>query len=61
MLSAGRGVGTGGAQGAQGARAPPIFLKEAKVPFLVLGSALFVMKSAIFVQDNVAVYTNLRS
>ena len=39
----------------------PNFLKGAKMPFLVLRSALFVTKSAIFVQDNVAVYTNLRS
>ena len=31
------------------------------MPFLVLRGALFVTKSAIFVQDNVAVYTNLRS
>ena len=48
-----RGVGTGG-EGARGARAPPNFFKGLKLPF-------FVMKSAIFVQANVAVNTKLRS
>ena len=47
-----KGVGTGGE--AQGARALPNLFKGPKVPF-------FVMKSAFFVQDNVAVNTKLIS
>ena len=46
-----RGVGT---RGARGARAPPNFFKGLKVPF-------FVIKSALFVQANVAVNTKLTS
>jgi hypothetical protein len=41
-------------RGARGARAPPNFFKGLKVPF-------FVMKSALFVQANVAVNTKLTS
>ena len=40
--------------GARGARAPPNFFKGLKVPF-------FVIKSALFVQANVAVNTKLTS
>ena len=48
-----RGVGTGGARG-HVPPPPPNFLKGLKVPF-------FVMKSALFVQANVAVNTKLTS
>jgi hypothetical protein len=49
-----RGVGTGGGEGHGGHVPPPNFFKGLKVPF-------FVMKSALFVQANVAVNTKLTS
>jgi hypothetical protein len=51
-----RGVGTGRGVGGghRGHMPPPNFIEGLKVPF-------FVMKSALFVQTNVAVNTNLTS